>query len=73
MMDSNGVPVIEDMSGWVITSPVKVDKKKATVTENMSPEAKAKVLKENDWIDRFDVAGAYSAERLYAKLSSKRA
>ena len=70
MLNSNGDPLIEDLSGWVITAPVKIDKSRASVTADMNAAAKDKVKRENDWIERFDVAGDYSAERLYAKLSS---
>ena len=70
MSGENGKTLIEDLSNWVITCEVKIDSAKAVITSDMTDAAKEKVRKENDWIDRFDVAGDYSAERLYAKLSS---
>lgn len=70
MADSNGKTLIEDLSNWVITCEVQVDSRKATITSDMTDDAKEQVKKENAWIDKFDVAGDYSAERMYAKLSS---
>ncbi|KAL7952482.1 hypothetical protein V8C34DRAFT_299221 [Trichoderma compactum] len=70
MADSNGKTLIEDLSNWVITCEVQVDSRKATITSNMTDAAKEQVKKENAWIEKFDVAGDYSAERMYAKLSS---
>ena len=70
MSDSGGIPLIKDLSNWVITCAVQVDSKKPVITSDMTPAAKEKVTKDNAWIERFDVAGDYSAERLYAKLSS---
>ncbi|KAI1109254.1 hypothetical protein F5Y14DRAFT_40251 [Nemania sp. NC0429] len=70
MSNSSGKTLIEDLSNWVITCEVKIDSTKAVITSDMSDAAKEKVRRENDWIDKFDVAGDYSAERLYAKLSS---
>ncbi|CAK7218948.1 hypothetical protein SEUCBS140593_003727 [Sporothrix eucalyptigena] len=70
MSNASGTTLIEDLSNWVITCEVKIDSVKATINDSMTEAAKAKVRKDNAWIDRFDVAGDYSAERLYAKLSS---
>ena len=70
MSNASGTTLIEDLSNWVITCEVKIDSVKAAINDGMSEAAKAKVRKDNAWIDRFDVAGDYSAERLYAKLSS---
>jgi hypothetical protein len=71
MADKNGTPLIEDLSGWVITSSVKIDKQKAVIKEDMDDALKKELLKDNAWIEKYDVAGDYSAERVFAKLSSK--
>ena len=70
MLDRSGGTLIEDMSGWVITVPCMIDKQKAEIRAYMSQREKDEVVRRNEWISKFDVAGNYSVERLYPKFSS---
>ncbi|USP80419.1 hypothetical protein yc1106_07693 [Curvularia clavata] len=75
MYNSAGKALIEDLTGWVISVPVTLDIKPEVLDSktNPSPEAIENNKKQHDFVkNQFNLAGDYSIERLYAKLSSAR-